>query len=586
MDTSSSRVDPPGDAAEGELSRANYAAIWDAVARAVPDRPVVIADGHTVTYREFEEAASRLAATFDAHGLGVDSAVAIFMYNRVEYLTTLYAAYKIGAVPVNINFRYHGAELAELLQASRPQVLVYPTSLRAAVQEAAARVALPDLVLAVPDDGSPVTTGSPFATALDAEPLPARPVGPEHKIFMFTGGTTGRPKAVVWTHGILFDSQQFSIYGSLPVDPPTTFDEVTRIAAREDLPRTVCLPLPPMMHATALFNVMNALVLGGTVVFLPSARFDPLAALRAIAEHRVTRLIVAGNAVVGPLVEVLESPDGTGLDISCLGTVLSSGMVWSDELKQRLLARAPDATLIDIFGASEGGPFAYGVVRGPQDLPSRPRLATGAVVFDGDLTDVTDVVGATGVLAYRGAMPLGYHEDPERTAQTYRVVDGVRYVMPGDYVRVLGDGFVELLGRGSSVINTGGEKVYPGEVEEVLLAVDGVLDAVVFGVPDRRWGEVVTAMVVVAPGSAITPERLQEEVGLHLAGYKKPRRVHLVDELGRSPSGKLDMRGLRVRLARLEGTGRSAPATGPRGPAPAVETTTSTGSTSTGHERS
>ncbi|UZN03740.1 AMP-binding protein [Cellulomonas sp. S1-8] len=548
----------------GDLDRANYATIWDAVARAVPDRVAVRADGAAVTYAAFEEMAARLAATFVAHGLGVDSTVAIFMYNRVEYLITLYAAYKIGAIPVNINYRYHGAELAQLLEASSPAALVHPSSLAAAVRDAAGHVALPALVLVVPDgapdgpppdgpvpppDDVPPPPGMPFSAALDAAPLPPQPRGPEHRIFMFTGGTTGRPKAVVWTHGNLFDSQLYSIYGTLPVDPPASLDDVTAIAAREDLPRTVCLPLPPMMHATALFNVMNAVVLGGTVVFLPTARFDPRAALRAVEEHGVTRLVVAGNAVVGPLVDVLDAGDGA--DVSGLTTVLSSGMVWSDDLKRRLLAHAPGATLIDIVGSSEGGPFAYGVVRGPDDLPSRPRLAPGAVVLSPELEQVQDVVGATGVLAYRGPMPLGYHGDPRRTAETYPEIDGVRHVMPGDYVRVLGDGYVELLGRGSGVVNTGGEKVFPGEVEQVLLALPGVVDAVVLGLPDPRWGEVVTAVVVVTPGTVLTAGQVQDEVGRRLAGYKKPRRLYVVDELARSPSGKVDMHRLRRRIADL-----------------------------------
>ncbi|MDQ2623931.1 MAG: AMP-binding protein, partial [Actinomycetota bacterium] len=299
----------PLDAADAtaDLDRANYATIWDSVARAVPDRVVVLAEGREVTYREFEQLAARLASTFEQRGIGADSRVAIFMYNRLEYLATLYAAYKLGAIPVNINFRYQGTELAELLESSRPAALVYPTSLASAVRDAATRLELPPLVLAVPDDDSPIGPGVTFASALEAPALAPRELGPEHKIFMFTGGTTGRPKAVVWTHGNLFDSQLFSIYGSLPVTPPRSLAEVTAIAAREDLPRTVCLPLPPMMHATALFNVMNALVLGGEVVFLSAARFDPAAALEAIERHGVTRLIVAGNAVVGPLVEALEA---------------------------------------------------------------------------------------------------------------------------------------------------------------------------------------------------------------------------------------------------------------------------------------
>jgi acyl-CoA synthetase (AMP-forming)/AMP-acid ligase II len=535
-----------------DLSRANYATIWESVARACPDRPAVVADGRTMTYRDLDDAAARVAGALRAEGLGAGSRVAIFMYNRAEYLVTVYAAYKIGAIPVNINFRYQGRELADLLRAARASALVHPTSLGRHVRDAAVYVALPGLVLAVPDDDSPTAPGRPFATALAAEPLDPQPLSPDHQIFMFTGGTTGTPKAVVWTHGNLFDSQLFSIYGSLPVAVPKDLDEVTRIAARTDLPPTVTLPLTPLMHALALFNVMNALVLGGCVIFLPSANQGLPAAARTIHERRVTRLIVAGNAVVGPLVDVLDSPEGAGLDVSSLTTVLSSGMAWSDELKLRLLARAPQVTLIDIFGSSEGGPFAYGVVRGPQDIPCHPRLAPGTVVFDSELREVQDVPGATGVLAYRGQMPLGYDGDPERTAEAYPVIDGVRYVMPGDHVRVLGDGLVELLGRGSAVVNTGGEKVFTGEVEAVLTAIPGVTDAVVFGSPDPRWGEVVTAYVVTAPGSSLTAEHVQEEVGRRLAGYKKPRKVFFVDALDRSPSGKLNLRALRAQVPELE----------------------------------
>lgn len=533
---------PPND-----LRRANYATIWESVARAVPDRTAVVADAGSLTYRQLDDAAARLASTFVEAGLQAGSRVALFMYNRVEYLVTLYAAYKIGAIPVNINFRYRDRELADLLSVSQPEVLVHPSSLARPVREAAAHTDLPPLVLEVADDDTPARSGTPFEDALAADPLPPRALSPDHQIFMFTGGTTGLPKAVAWTHGNLFDSQLFSIYGSLGVDLPTTLDDVTALAARSDL-APVTLPLTPLMHATALFNVMNSLVLGGCVVFLPRSSLDPVAAVRAIHERRVTRLIVAGNAVVGPLLDALGSPQCADADLTCLRTVLSSGMAWSDDLKRRFLEHATNATLVDIFGASEGGPFAYGVVTGPQDLPCHPRLAPGAVVFDPDMHQVQDVVGATGVLAYRGAMPLGYHDDPERTAEVYPVVDGVRYVMPGDYVRVLPDRRVELLGRGSGVINTGGEKVFPGEVEAVILALPDVVDAAVFGTPDPQWGEVVTACVVTAPGSPLTGSAIADEVHRRLAGYKKPRRVLLVDNLDRSPSGKLNMRALRRRV--------------------------------------
>lgn len=539
------------DLAPNDLRRANYATIWESVARAVPDRTAVVADAGAMTYRQLDDAAARLAATFVEGGLGPGSKVALFMYNRVEYLVTLYAAYKIGAIPVNINFRYRDRELADLLEASRPQVLVHPTSLALRVREAAVYADLPAMVLEVTDDDTPVVAGTPFQAALAADPLPPRPLSPDHQIFMFTGGTTGLPKAVAWTHGNLFDSQLFSIYGSLPVALPRTLDEVTALATRDDL-APVTLPLTPLMHATALFNVMNSLVLGGCVVFLPQSSLDPVAAVRTIHERRVTRLIVAGNAVVGPLLDALESPSCAGVDLTCLRTVLSSGMAWSDDLKRRFLEHATGATLVDIFGASEGGPFAYGVVTGPQDLPCHPRLAPGAVVFDAQLQQVQDVVGATGVLAYSGAMPIGYHDDPARTAEAYPVIDGVRYVMPGDYVRVLPDRHVEPLGRGSGVINTGGEKVFPGEVEAVILALPDVTDAAVFGTPDPQWGEVVTACVVTVPGSSLTESDIAGEVHRRLAGYKTPRRVLFVDNLDRSPSGKLNMRLLRRRAGPLD----------------------------------
>ena len=537
------------DIAPNDLRRANYATIWESVARAVPDRVAVVAGDRTLTYRELDETAARLAATFVAAGLGAGSRVAIFMYNRVEYLVTLYAAYKIGAIPVNINFRYRGRELGHLLTASGPEALVHPTSLAAQVREAAVGVGLPPLVIVVADDDAPAD-GTRFPEALADEPLPPQPLSPDHQIFMYTGGTTGMPKAVAWTHGNLFDSQLFSIYGSLPVDLPRDLDEVTELATRSEL-APVTLPLTPMMHATALFNVMNSLVLGGCVVFLTRSSLDPMEALRAVDVRKVTRLIVAGNAVVGPLLDALASPDCTA-DISSLRTVLSSGMAWSDDLKLQLLEHAPKATLVDIVGASEGGPFAYGVVTGPQDLPSHPRLAPGAVVLDAELRQVQDVVGATGVLAYRGAMPLGYRDDPERTAEVYRTIDGVRYVMPGDYVRVLDDQRVELLGRGSGVINTGGEKVFPGEVEAALLEVTDVVDAAVIGMPDRRWGEIVVACVVLAAGSSLTESDLRDEVGQRLAGYKKPRKVFCLADLERSPSGKLNMRDLRRRVDELD----------------------------------
>jgi acyl-CoA synthetase (AMP-forming)/AMP-acid ligase II len=224
-------------------------------------------------------------------------------------------------------------------------------------------------------------------------------------------------------------------------------------------------------------------------------------------------------------------------------------MAWSDEVKAELAEFLPGALLFDVFGATEGGPFAYAFVRTSADLPSRIVLAAGAVVLDEEGRELNPESGATGILAYSGPQPLGYLGAPEKTAETYRRIGDRVYVAPGDYVRLLGGGRIEFLGRGSATVNTGGEKVYPAEVEDVLRRHPDVTDAVVFGVPDRRWGEAVAAVVAVRPGAAVTADALREHVGAHLAGYKKPRRLALVASLERSQSGKADMRRLRELVA-------------------------------------
>jgi acyl-CoA synthetase (AMP-forming)/AMP-acid ligase II len=303
-----------------------------------------------------------------------------------------------------------------------------------------------------------------------------------------------------------------------------------------------------MMHATALFSVMDTLLLGGSVVFLPRGTFDPAEVWRSVERHRVSRVIIAGNAVCAPLADELSrlALAGAGPDVSSVTSIHSSGMVWTDDVKRALLQRLP-TQLLDILGASEGGPFAYAMVNNVDELPSRFRLAAGATVLDENLEPVAPGSGRAGLLAYAGGMPLGYYQDPEQTAKTFREIRGTRYVMPGDYVTVAEDGGIEFLGRGSGVINTGGEKVYPAEVEGVLFTHPAVADCVIVGTPDRRWGEAVTALVVLDGPTPVTELDLIEHVGAHLAGYKKPKAVLFVDSLSRSPSGKLNMRMIRQR---------------------------------------
>ena len=535
----------------------NWSTLWDGIAQALPDRPAVISGGQTTTYRQLESNSARLATTLARHGIGPGTKVAVYLYNRPEYLETIYAALKLGAVPVNINFRYRAAELAALILGSDSEALIYPTSLSEHVVAAMKVADLSRLLLIQVDDApGPLVAGAIlFSETQKSDPLGHRQLSGEDEIFIFTGGTTGLPKAVVYQLGALFDAQSYSTYGILGLAVPQTIDEVVATAADPRTPTPKVLPITPLMHAMAMFNVMNTLLLGGTVVLLGQANFDARQALRAVEEHGVTRIIIAGNAVSGPLVDELDRGRelGTPYDVSTVGSIMSSGMLWSDQFKAGLF-RHLTAQLLDIVGSTEGGPFAYSVVESADGLPSTLRLAQGAVVLN--LHDKEFPPNATGVglLAYRGKMPLGYYRDPVKTAEVYRTIGSVRYVVPGDFVRLEADGTVEFLGRGSSVVNSGGEKVYPAEVEEAILSHPAISDCVVFGSPDPRWGEVVTAAVVPKPGSTIAIADVTAYLEGMLAGYKRPRLLSVVDSLSRSPTGKVSVPDLRRRLATLAQT--------------------------------
>jgi len=531
------------------LFDANWATLWEHVAAAVPDRPVIFHRNAEVSYRDFDDHAGRFAAALSNAGVGRDSKVACYLYNCPEYLEAVYGTLKVDAVPVNVNYRYQGSELAEILNDSKAEALVFPGSLRRHVLDAFAAVeAPPRLLVQVDDDGTPPIAGAlRWPEALENAPLPPHERSGDNHIFMYTGGTTGRPKAVIWRHRDLFDVQRYPTYGVLGRAYPTSVNEVVEAAVDlgEAAPRT--LPITPLMHATALFSVMDTLLLGGSVVFLTKG-FDPAEVWLAVQRHRVTRLIIAGNAVCAPLAKELNRArlSGSAPDVSSVRSIHSSGMAWTDDVKRALLEHLP-TQLLDILAASEGGPFAYAVVNSIGDLPSRFRLAAGATVLDENLEPVKPGSGRVGMLAYSGGMPVGYYQDSEKTAKTFRDIRGTRHVMPGDYVTVAEDGTVEFLGRGSSVINSGGEKVYPAEVEEALFAHPAVADCAVVGMTDPRWGEAVTALVVLNDGMPTTEQTLVEHVGARMAGYKKPRAVVFVDSLARSPSGKLNMRAIRQR---------------------------------------
>jgi acyl-CoA synthetase (AMP-forming)/AMP-acid ligase II len=526
---------------------ASFGTVWEAVARHLPDAVAICEPGRDYGYAEFEDRSARLAAALASAGVGPGDKVACYLYNSAAYLETVFAAFKIGAVPVNANYRYTGDELSALLADADAAALVFSGELAANVAHAAR--SLPLLRLLVRKGPEPAGAGAgPDAPELDellaaSPPRPAEPRPGSDQLFMYTGGTTGRPKGVIWRHADLMRSMTVPVFRAfggpwLPDSP----DDAGVIAAtvRTAGNSPVVLPVVPLMHATGLFNAMGSMLLGGRVVIARGGGLDPRHIWETVGAKGVRTLVVAGNAVCQPLVDELSAAERSGRphDLRSLVSVVSSGTALSDRLKRALHERA-SVTITDAIASSEGGPFAVATTTAVEDLPARfyPAAATRVLAADG--AQVAPGSGQAGVLAFGGPIPDGYYKDSAKTTATFRVIDGIRYTMPGDLAQIEPDGAIRFLGRGSGVINTGGEKVHPQEVEDALLAHPDVTDAAVVGVPDETWGERVVAVVATA-SSSLTSEELQDLVRLGLAGYKVPRRVVLLPRLPRTPTGKLE----------------------------------------------
>jgi 3-oxocholest-4-en-26-oate---CoA ligase len=541
----------------------SFGTIWEAIARDQPESVAISEPGRDHTFAQFDDRAARLAAALEAAGVGPGDKVACYLYNSAAYLETVFAAFKIGAVPVNANYRYRQDELTALLADADAAALVFSGDLAANVAHAARTLPSLRLLVRVGPEGQPGRPGDQIAPGAGPDapeladlyvataPRPAEPRSGADQLFMYTGGTTGKPKGVIWPLSDLLHSMQVSVFGRLGVDRvPGTLGEAVAVArdARAADRSPVMMPAVPLMHATGLFNCMGALLAGGRVVTARPGRLDPRHVWQTVAAQRVRTLVVAGNAVCQPLVDELLAAEAAGRphDLSSLGAVISSGTVLGDRLKRALHERAA-VTITDALASSEGGPFAFAITSSAADLPSRffPAPATRVMTADG--AEVAPGSGQIGTLAFGGPIPEGYYKDPAKTTATFRTVGGVRYTMPGDLATVDADGAIRFLGRGNGVINTGGEKVYPQEVEDLLLAHPGVTDASVVGVPDETWGERVVA-VVAAPGGAVTEQELKDALRPRLAGYKVPRTILLLPALPRTPTGKLELAQIR-RLA-------------------------------------
>ncbi|MEO8811558.1 MAG: AMP-binding protein [Caulobacteraceae bacterium] len=533
----------------------NYADLWESVADAIPDRPAQIHGERAIDWRAFDRRADALAARFLEAGLGHQAKVAAFLYNAPEYLETYFAAFKAGLAPVNTNYRYVEGELVYLFDNADVEAVVFHAAFTETVEAIRGRLPKVRLWIAVAQPGHPVPAFAEDYDAVVARPA-VRTVAPwgrsgDDLLILYTGGTTGMPKGVMWRQEDLF----FVLGGGgnlLLGVPPFADPEEAGARARAEYPG-VAIAACPLMHGTAQFTSMAALTAGGTVACLPSTRFDAHEFWDEAARLGATSGAIVGMAFAAPMLDALEANPG-GWALGALKRLGSSGTVWSMENKAGLLRHLPGCVIFDSLGSSEAvGLGASNSASGATAETAKFMVGPNTAVFTDDGRRVEPGSGERGQVAVSGFLPVGYYKDPEKTDRTFRQIDGRRWSIPGDFATVEADGTMRLLGRGSQVINTGGEKVFPEEVEEAIKRFAGVRDAAVVGVPDARFGERICAVVEMEGGDAPSLAEISAHVRAGLAAYKAPRELVLAP-IRRAANGKLDYKAMRAfALERLGG---------------------------------
>jgi acyl-CoA synthetase (AMP-forming)/AMP-acid ligase II len=537
----------------------HWATLWEAIADAIPDEEAIVHGDRRTTWRAMDDRASRLAGAMLAAGLQPRAKVAQYLYNSAEYVESWFATLKIRGVPVNVNYRYVAEELRYLLENSDAEALIFHTSLADRVAEVLPTVPGVKLAVAVDDSGDVSVTKTvdrtqPYEDVIAAaSPAPRIERSVDDRVMTYTGGTTGMPKGVMGRIGR-------GVAGLFAAVPPlvgpsvaTSIDDAVRLARllrANDTPIR-SLPACPLMHGTGMvIGMQTGLLLGGTVVLLDNNRhFDAVELWDIVERERVTLVAVVGDPFARPMLQALDQArvDGRTWDLTGLRFISSSGAMFSHEVRAGLVDHLPAVTIFDYISSTEGL-MGTAVSRAGDVAPTgRFRPVPGVKVFTEDDRPVAPGSGERGIVGLTVGVPDGYYKDAAKSARTFREVDGVRYSFPGDWAMVEADGSISLLGRGSQCINTGGEKVFPEEVEEALKRHPAVDDCLVVGLPDERFGQRVAAVVsrasqsgAGAAGADVTPDDVLGASRSALAGYKVPRHLLFVDRVPRSPSGKAD----------------------------------------------
>ena len=519
----------------------NFGDIVDAVADVVsPQAPAFVHGQRVINWEAATKRRNNIARNLRARGAKPGDKVAFYMRNGIEYGELTGACFAGRLTHVNINYRYKPEEVRYIIDNSDASVVVYGFEFRNEVAQIHNQLGkVKNFVEVGPSDvASFAIAYEKLATTGDGEKLGIER-SPDDQVFVYTGGTTGMPKGVMYAHGDLSTTLLGRILIATGKLPQSVDDVVAFVKAAGDMSSRY-LPACPQMHGTGFFGTMSTILTGGCVVTVDSVHLDPHAIWMAVEKNRVSSMAIVGDPFAKPLLRALEEQPGR-YDLSSLVAMGSSGAMWSAEVKHGLLEHIPQVVLNDAFASTEALGMGVSVTqKGVEPKTASFMMGPNAMVIDDEDRPIAPGSGISGRLAVGGVLPMGYYKDEEKTARTFRIMDGKRFSIPGDYALVEADGRITLLGRGSNCINTAGEKVFPEEVEETLKTYPGVEDALVLGVPDEKWGQAITGVVKMQPGAVFDEAAMRRHVHKALAGYKAPKHILIAGVNLRAPNGKAD----------------------------------------------
>ena len=524
-------------------TKLHFAKIWESNSSLVPNEPALFNNNKTIDWRSFDELSSKLASYLIKMGLGEDSKVGIYMQNCNEYMIAQFAAFKIGAVPINVNYRYKKDELIYLFDNSDAEAIIFQSNFHQ--QILLIQNDLPKVKAFVETSQNDFDKESTFDSLENImqtfSPLDHQDRSEDEIYMIYTGGTTGMPKGVMYKQGgfVISMLKTLKTMGfSVPKEIDGLPDEIMKLKEINALPKS--LVACPLMHGTGMWlGAFLPLLTGGSVITVPNSSFDPDEIWKVVEQQKVTSLVIVGDAFAKPLLESLKDSKNRNemYDISSLLLIISSGVMWSHEVKQELL-EYQDMILIDAMGSSEGGMGSSITSRNMQSSTAQFKLNPGVIILDEDNNLVTPGSKTIGKIGTSGLVPEGYYKDPIKSAETFREFEGVRYSFPGDFAQYNPDGTIKLLGRGSNCINTAGEKVYPEEVEEAVKKHPNVVDCLVIGVTDKKFGERVVAVASLTKDSFLEEAELIDFVKKIISSYKVPKTIIFRNKIERAPNGK------------------------------------------------